>query len=164
MGGAEKKMNNDNNNKSKKKRQIEILLVEDNPGDIRLLKEALKEGKIIKNLNIVNDGEEALNYLHKQGRFLNSSSPDLILLDLNLPKKDGRELLKEIKQDDLLKKIPVIILTSSTVEKDIIEAYNDHATCYIVKPYLLDEVLNLTKKIEDFWFDFSLVKLPPNEQ
>lgn len=143
------------------KEQIEILLVEDNEGDIRLLKEAFKEGKTKKNLNVVNDGEEVLSYLRKEGRYANSLCPDLILLDLNLPKKDGRELLKELKQDESLKRIPIIILTSSTADEDILKVYNDHATCYITKPYGLDQVFEITKKIDDFWFSFNLMQLPP---
>lgn len=143
---------------------IDILLVEDNEGDIRLLKEAFKVGKTKKNLNVVSDGEKALSYLRKEGSYISSSRPDLIILDLNLPRKDGHEVLKAIKQDESLKRIPVIILTSSAANSDIIKVYNDYAICYIIKPYALDEVFNLTTKIEEFWFNFSLLKLPPHKR
>ncbi len=119
---------------SEKPKPINILLVEDNPADIRLTKEVLKEGKIRNVLNIVMDGEEALLYLKKEGHFKNAISPDIVLLDLNLPKKDGREVLAEIKSDDNLKCIPVIILTTSSAEQDILNTYAHHANCYIMKP------------------------------
>ena len=139
-------------------REIEILLVEDNPGDVRLTIEALKDGKIHNHLSVVSDGEEALAFLRRQGQYAKAPWPDLILLDLNLPKKDGREVLKEIKQEKDLKRIPVVILTTSTAEKDIIKTYDLHANCYINKPVDFDQFTNVVKSIEDFWF--TVVKLP----
>ena len=139
---------------------IEILLVEDNPGDIRLTQEALKEGKVRNNLNVAQDGVEALAFLNREGRYANASRPDVILLDLNLPKKDGREVLAEIKEDPDLRRIPVVILTTSQAEKDILQTYNLHANCYITKPVELDEFLEVVKAIDEFWL--TIVKLPPN--
>jgi two-component system, chemotaxis family, response regulator Rcp1 len=138
---------------------IEILLVEDNPGDVRLTIEALKEGRILNHLSVAEDGIEAMAFLHQEGRYKNAPKPDLILLDLNLPKKNGREVLAEIKVDPYLKSIPVVILTSSEAEKDIIATYNLHANCYITKPVDFDQFINVVRSIEDFWF--KLVKLPP---
>ncbi len=146
---------------SKRIRPVEILLVEDNPGDIRLTKEAMKEAKIINNLNVVEDGVEALAYLRKKGKFKDANRPDMILLDINLPKKNGREVLAEIKQDKNLKQIPVIILTVSKAEEDIIKTYELHANCFITKPVDMDQFIKVVKSIEDFWF--SIVKLPPNK-
>jgi CheY-like chemotaxis protein len=146
---------------SKGIRPVEILLVEDNPGDIRLTKEAMKEAKIINNLNVVEDGVEALAYLRKKGKFKDANRPDMILLDINLPKKNGREVLAEIKQDKNLKQIPVIILTVSKAEEDIIKTYELHANCFITKPVDMDQFIKVVKSIEDFWF--SVVKLPPNK-
>jgi len=142
-------------------RPVEILLVEDNPGDIRLTKEAMKEAKIINNLNVVEDGVDALAYLRKKGEFKGANRPDLILLDINLPKKNGREVLAEIKQDENLKLIPVVILTVSKAEEDIIKTYELHANCFITKPVDMDQFIKVVKSIEDFWF--SIVKLPPNK-
>jgi chemotaxis family two-component system response regulator Rcp1 len=139
-------------------RTIEILLVEDNPGDVRLTLEAFKEGSILNNFTVMNDGVEALAYLRQQGRYANSVLPDLILLDLNLPKKDGREVLAEIKTDAHLMKIPVVILTTSAAEEDIARAYSAHANCYITKPVDLDQFLRVVHSIESFWL--TLVKLP----
>jgi chemotaxis family two-component system response regulator Rcp1 len=139
-------------------RPIEILLVEDNPGDVRLTREALKEGKIANNLSVVKDGAEAILYLKKEDGYINTKSPDLILLDLNLPKKNGQEVLVAIKSDKDLKCIPVIILTSSKLEDDILETYENQANCYIVKPVDLKQFLEVVKSIEDFWF--TVVKLP----
>jgi CheY-like chemotaxis protein len=139
-------------------RTIEILLVEDNPGDARLTLEAFKEGKVSNNLTVMGDGVEALAYLRRQGRYANSPQPDLILLDLNLPKKDGREVLAEIKADEHLMKIPVIVLTTSAAEEDIARAYTRHANCYITKPVDLDQFLRVVQSIESFWL--TLVKLP----
>ncbi len=139
-------------------RTIEILLVEDNPGDARLTLEAFKEGKVSNNLTVMGDGVEALAYLRRQGRYANSAQPDLILLDLNLPKKDGREVLAEIKADEHLMKIPVIVLTTSAAEEDIARAYTRHANCYITKPVDLDQFLRVVQSIESFWL--TLVKLP----
>lgn len=137
---------------------IEILLVEDNPGDIRLTQEALKESKVKNNLTIARDGEEALEILRRQGEHSGNPQPDLILLDLNLPKMDGREVLEKIKNDEILKRIPVVILTTSKAEEDILKSYNLHANCYITKPVDLDQFLIIIKTIDEFWL--SIVKLP----
>ncbi len=144
-----------------KLRPVEILLVEDNPGDVRLIKEAFKGGKLINNLHVVGNGVEALAYLKKQGKFNDRPTPDLILLDLNLPKKDGRELLVEIKEDTQFKHIPVIVLTTSNAEADITESYKSRANCYITKPVEMNQFIKIVQSIEHFWF--SIVKLPPNE-
>ncbi len=138
--------------------QVEILLVEDNPGDIRLIVEVLKEGKISNHLNVVEDGEEALAYLRREGSYQDSIMPDIILLDLNLPKINGTEVLAEIKNDPLLKHIPVIILTTSEAEQDIAKAYDLHANCYITKPVDLEQFLTVVRSIENFWL--TIVKLP----
>ena len=137
---------------------IEILLVEDNPGDARLTIEALKEGKVLNNLNVVSDGVEALAYLRRQGTYAQAAKPDLILLDLNLPRVDGRQVLAEIKTDPSLMTIPVVVLTTSASEDDIARAYGSHANCYITKPVDLDQFLRVIQSIETFWL--SLVKLP----
>lgn len=137
---------------------IEILLVEDNPGDVRLETEALKEGKIFNRLSVVRDGAEAMEFLRKKGKFVDVETPDLILLDLNLPKKDGREVLAEIKADDDLKRIPVVVLTTSRNEEDVLKSYNLHANAYIVKPLDLEQFINAVRKIEDFWL--TVVRLP----
>jgi len=139
-------------------RAIEILLVEDNPGDVRLTLEAFKEGGVPNHFTVMNDGVEALAYLRQQGRYENSERPDLILLDLNLPKKDGREVLAEIKADQHLMKIPVVILTTSAAQEDIARAYGAHANCYITKPVDLNRFLRVVQSIESFWL--TLVKLP----
>lgn len=139
-------------------RPIEILLVEDNPGDARLAKEALKDAKVRNNLHLVMDGEKAMNFLYKRDEFENVPEPDLILLDLNLPKKDGREILAEVKKDAKLKKIPVVILTTSQAEQDILHSYDLYANCYINKPVDLDQFLHVVKTIENFWL--TIVKLP----
>ncbi|MDD4954784.1 MAG: response regulator [Candidatus Omnitrophica bacterium] len=139
---------------------VEILLVEDNPADVRLMVETLKEEKICNNLNVVVDGEEALMYLRKQGKFSKVKRPDLILLDLNLPKVDGREVLKEIKTDEKLKTIPVVILTVSKAEEDILKTYKLHANCYITKPVDLAQFSKVARAVNDFWL--TIVKLPPN--
>ncbi len=141
-------------------RTIEILLVEDNPGDARLTLEAFKDGRVLNNLTVMKDGVEALAYLRRQGPYANAKQPDLILLDLNLPRKDGREVLSEIKADEHLMKIPVIVLTTSAAEEDIARAYSRHANCYITKPVDLDQFLRVAQSIETFWL--SLVKLPTN--
>ncbi len=140
-------------------RPIEILLVEDNPGDVRLTKEALKEGKVMNVLNTVENGEEALAYLRRQGAYGQTTRPDLILLDLNLPRKSGQEVLAEIKDDPELKRIPVVILTVSEAEQDIVKSYNLHANCYITKPVNLEQFMEVIKTIEDFWL--TVVMLPP---
>jgi two-component system, chemotaxis family, response regulator Rcp1 len=139
-------------------RPIEILLVEDNPGDVRLTREALNEGKIANILSVVKDGAEAISYLKKEDVYADAISPDLILLDLNLPKKNGQEVLVEIKSDKSLKCIPIIILTSSKLEDDVLETYENQANCYIIKPVDLKQFLEVVKSIEDFWF--TVVKLP----
>ena len=137
---------------------VEILLIEDNPGDVRLTKEALKEGKVTNNLQVVKNGEEALDCLFQRGNFANCKRPDIILLDLNLPKIDGREVLKIIKTDGKLKQIPVVVLTTSKAEEDILKSYNYHANCYITKPIDMNEFLNVIRMTEDFWL--TIVKLP----
>ncbi|HEU0298396.1 MAG TPA: response regulator [Longimicrobium sp.] len=141
---------------------IEVLLVEDNPGDVRLTREALKEGKVHNNLSVVQDGVEALAFLRREGPHAAAPRPDVVLLDLNLPRKDGREVLAEIKADPALRTIPVVILTSSEAERDIVRAYALHANCYITKPVDLDQFITVVKSIEDFWF--TIVKLPPEPQ
>jgi CheY-like chemotaxis protein len=143
----------------KKIKCVEILLIEDNPGDVRLTIEALKESKILNNLNVVRDGDEAMAYLRKEGKY-KYSPPELILLDLNLPKKDGREVLADIKQDNNLKRIPVVILTTSIADEDILKTYQLHANCYISKPVNMEQFIKVVKSIGNFWF--SIVKLPPN--
>jgi chemotaxis family two-component system response regulator Rcp1 len=140
---------------------IEILLVEDSSGDVRLTIEALKEGKILNNLSLAKDGVEAMAFLRKEGIYADARRPDLILLDLNLPKKNGQEVLAEIKSDESLKSIPVVVLTISKLEEDILKTYENHANCYILKPVDLDQFLGVVKAIEDFWL--SIVKLPPND-
>ena len=137
---------------------IDILLVEDNAGDSRLAVEALKESKLRNNLHIVTDGMEAMDFLFKRGKHAQVPRPDLILLDLNLPKKDGREVLAEIKADPDLKRIPVVILTISKAEEDVLKTYNLHANCFITKPLDLDQFVTVVKSIEDFWL--TIVKLP----
>ena len=139
---------------------IEILLVEDNPGDVRLTREALKEGKVYSNLHTVKDGVEAMEFLRRQGRYSSVPRPDIILLDLNLPKKDGREVLQEIKTDDVLKRIPVVVLTTSKAEEDVLRTYNLHANCYVTKPVDLEKFIIVVKSIDVFWL--TVVTLPPN--
>jgi chemotaxis family two-component system response regulator Rcp1 len=138
--------------------EIEILLVEDNPGDARLTAEALKEAKVRNKLSHVDDGEEALAFLRQQGKHAGARRPDLILLDLNLPRKDGREVLAEIKRDEHLKRIPVVILTTSQSEDDILRAYNLNANCYVSKPVDLDQFIKVVTTIKEFWL--TIVKLP----
>jgi len=137
---------------------IDILLVEDNEGDIRLTKEALHESKLRNRLYTVADGEQALDFLRRKGRFSDVIRPDLILLDLNLPKKDGFEVLAEIKDDKELKRIPVVILTTSDAENDILQSYSLHANCFIKKPVGFEQFISVVASIEDFWF--SIIKLP----
>ncbi len=137
---------------------IEILLVEDNPGDVRLIKEVFKDAKIFNSMQVAYDGEAAMDILRKLDQYKDAANPDLILLDLNLPKKDGREVLREIKNDERLKCIPVVILTTSNAEEDLIETYKMNANCYITKPVDLDQFINVVKSIENFWL--SIVKLP----
>ena len=135
-------------------------MVEDNPGDVRLAKEALADSKVKNKIYSVGDGVEALAFLRKQGKYADMPHPDLILLDLNLPKKDGREVLAEIKCDKNLKRIPVVILTVSSAEEDILKTYDLHANCYITKPIDLNQFIKVVKSIEDFWL--TIVKLPPD--
>lgn len=141
-------------------RAIEILLVEDNPGDVRLTQEALKENKIRNNLHVAKDGVEAMKFLRKMNGHSGSPRPDLILLDLNLPKKDGREVLTEIKTDEKLRSIPVVILTTSDAEDDVAKAYQMYANCYVRKPIDLNRFIEVVRIIENFWL--SIVELPPN--
>lgn len=138
---------------------VEILLVEDNPGDVRLTIEALKDAKMKNNLNIVGDGAEAMAFLRREGKYAAAPRPDLILLDLNLPKKDGREVLAEIKGAEDLKRIPVVVLTTSQAEEDILKTYGLHANCYVTKPVDLDQFIRVIKSLESFWL--TIVKLPP---
>jgi two-component system, chemotaxis family, response regulator Rcp1 len=138
---------------------VEILLVEDNAGDVRLTREALHEGKVYNNLHWAKDGVEALEFLRREGKHTEAPRPDIILLDLNLPKKDGREVLAEIKGDDQLKQIPVVILTTSKAEEDVLRSYALHANCYITKPVDLDKFILVVKSIDRFWL--TVVTLPP---
>lgn len=140
-------------------RPIEILLVEDNPGDVRLTIEAFKEGKVRNNLSVARDGVEALSFLRKEGAQAQATRPDLILLDLNLPRKDGRELLAEIKADESLKRIPIVILTTSHAEEDVLRTYDLHANCYITKPVDFEQFISVVQSIDDFWL--TVVRLPP---
>jgi chemotaxis family two-component system response regulator Rcp1 len=140
-------------------RPIEILLVEDNPGDVRLTKEALREAKVCNRIHTVYDGAEALAFLNRESSYINVPSPDLILLDLNLPKKDGREVLASIKANEKIRRIPVVVLTTSKSEEDIVKSYELQASCYVTKPVDLDQFLEVVKSIGDFWL--AVVKLPP---
>ncbi|WNG23629.1 response regulator [Cystobacter fuscus] len=142
-------------------RPIEILLVEDNPGDVRLTIEALKEGKVSNRLSVARDGVEALAFLRREGPHASAPRPDLILLDLNLPRRDGREVLAEIKADARLRRIPVVVLTTSKAEEDILRTYDLHANCYINKPVDLDQFISVVRSIDDFWL--SVVRLPGGE-
>jgi chemotaxis family two-component system response regulator Rcp1 len=138
---------------------IDILMVEDNPGDARLTQEALKESKMMNNLHHVRDGVEAMEFLRREGKYKDAPIPDIILLDLNLPRKDGREVLAELKGMPRLKNIPVVVLTTSDAEQDILMSYNLHANCYITKPVDLEKFIEIVQGIENFWL--SIVKLPP---
>jgi CheY-like chemotaxis protein len=140
---------------------VQILLVEDNEGDILLTKEALEEAKILINLSVVKDGKEAIDFVNKQGKYTTVPLPDLILLDVNLPKKNGHEVLKDLKENNKLKHIPVIMLTTSSSEKDINQSYNNYVNCYITKPVEVDEFIAIVAAIENFWI--SIVKLPINK-
>jgi len=137
---------------------IDILLVEDNPGDIRLTREVFKEGKVRNNLHVCCDGEEAMDYLQLRGKYADAVRPDLVLLDLNLPRKDGRQVLQEVKQDPILRTIPIVILTTSAAEQDILRSYNLHANCYITKPVDLNQFVRVVNYIQDYWLE--IVKLP----
>jgi CheY-like chemotaxis protein len=141
---------------------VDILLVEDNAGDVRLTKEVLRDSKVRNNLMVAVNGDEALCCLRKQGKYKDANRPDLILLDLNLPIKDGRQVLAEIKEDPDLKRIPVVILTTSKAEEDILKTYNLHANCYVTKPVDLDQFVTVVKSLEDFWL--AIVKLPNHKQ
>jgi two-component system response regulator len=148
--------NNDTTNLQS--RPAEILLVEDNSADIRLTREALKSGRVLQSLNVVTDGMQAMAYLRKEGEFARAATPDLVLLDLNLPKKDGREVLAEIKADPALKLIPVVILTTSSEEEDVVKAYGLRANCYITKPVDYQQFVKIVQNVETFWF--TVVTLP----
>ena len=139
-------------------KELQILLVEDNPGDVGLVQEAFKEGRLRNRLWVAEDGEEALEFLRHQGKHANAPVPDLVLLDLNLPKKDGREVLDDIKSDPVLRQIPIIVLTTSNSEADVHRAYSLHANCYLTKPVEMDDFLDKVRAIEDFWL--TLVRLP----
>ena len=141
-----------------KNQPIDILLVEDNPGDERLTREALKEGKVYSNLHWVKDGVEAMAFLRREGKYAAAPRPEIILLDLNLPRKDGREVLEEVKADDRLRRIPVVILTTSKAEEDVLRTYNLHANCYVTKPVDLEKFIEVVKSIDDFWL--TVVTLP----
>jgi CheY-like chemotaxis protein len=143
-------------------RPIDILLVEDNPGDVRLTQELLRDSKVRNTLVAVSNGVEALALLRREGRYRDAARPDLILLDLNLPRKDGREVLAEVKQDLELKRIPVVVLTSSKAEADVLKTYNLHANCYVTKPVGLEQFATVVKSIEDFWL--SIVRYPPDHK
>lgn len=143
-------------------RPIEILLVEDNPGDIDLAKEAFAMGKLHNTLRVVQDGVTAMDYLHRKGQYSGAPRPDLIILDLNLPKKDGRQVLAEIKEDEQLKRIPVVILTTSRAEEDVLKTYNLHANCFITKPIDVKQFLHVVQSIKDFWL--TIVVLPNGDE
>jgi len=138
-------------------KKAEVLLVEDNPGDIRLIQEAFQEGDIFSHLNIARDGEQAMAYLRRQGVYSNCPRPAFILLDLNLPRKDGREVLAEIKEDKLLRQIPVVILSTSTNDEDVCRAYDLHANCYVPKPLDMDQLVQLGRSLEEFWLTTVLL-------
>jgi chemotaxis family two-component system response regulator Rcp1 len=139
-------------------RPVEFLLAEDNPGDVRLTKEALRESKISNNLNVVPDGVEAMAFLRREGKYADAPRPDVILLDLNLPKKDGREVLAEVKADPVLRLIPVVIITSSEAEQDVLKTYELYANCYVTKPVDLEQFIKVIQSIETFWL--TIVTLP----
>lgn len=143
-------------------RPADFLLVEDNPGDVRLTQEALKNHKVKNNLHVVTDGEEAMDFLRRRGEHQNAPRPDIILLDLNLPKKDGREVLAEIKSDPDLKTIPVVVITSSEAEQDIVKSYNLNANCYVTKPVDLDQFIKVVQSVNEFWL--TIVKLPSSSK
>lgn len=149
---------NENENILKWSRPVEILLVDDNPADVTLTQEAFSDNKLCNNLSVVNDGVEAMDFLRKSGQYASVPTPDIILLDLNMPRKDGREVLGEIKADDVLKYIPVVIMTVSKDDKDILESYRLHANCYIKKPVKFAEFVEVVRSLENFWF--SVVTLP----
>lgn len=139
---------------------VDILLVEDNPADVRLTLEALKESRVLTNLHVVGDGVAAMAFLRREGEYQKAPRPDLVLLDLNLPRKDGRQVLAEVKADDDLKRIPVAVLTTSQAEEDVVRSYDLHANCYVTKPVDLDQFLHVVRTINEFWL--TIVKLPPH--
>ena len=138
---------------------VEILLAEDNPGDVKLTQKALEEGRLVNNLSVVNDGVEAMTFLRNEGEYADAPRPDLVLLDLNMPRKDGREVLEEIKADEELRRIPVVVLTSSDAEEDVVRSYELHANAYLTKPVDFDGFLETLGRLEEFWL--QVVKLPP---
>ena len=140
-------------------RPVEIMVVEDNPGDVRLTQEALKESKVLNTLSVARDGVDAMAFLRREGEHVDAPRPDLILLDLNMPRMDGKEFLSLVKADDDLKRIPVVVLTSSEAEADILKSYDLHANCYVTKPVDLDQFMRVIRNVEEFWL--SIVKLPP---
>ena len=142
-------------------RPVEILLVEDNPGDVVLTQEALEENKILNHLSVVRDGVEAMAFLRREDEYANAPRPDVVLLDLNLPRMDGREVLARVKNDEQLRRIPIVVLTTSGAEEDVLKSYDYHANCYITKPTDLEQFITVVKSIEHFWF--SIVTLPPGE-
>ena len=144
---------------SEQKRAVEILLAEDNPGDVKLTEKALDQGQITNNLHVVNDGVETLQFLRGVGEYADTPQPDLILLDLNMPRKDGEDVLKEIKDDPDLRRIPVVVLTSSDAEEDIVKSYDLHANAYLKKPVDFNGFLDVVDRLEDFWLE--VVRLPP---
>ena len=143
-------------------RAIEILLVEDNPGDVRLTKEALRDGRVRNHISVAKDGVQALSFLRRDAGYEDAPTPDLILLDLNLPRKSGREVLKEIKSDPNLKAIPIVVLTTSSADQDVLHSYDLHANCYITKPVDFDQFITVVRSIEGFWL--TVVKLPSGRQ
>jgi CheY-like chemotaxis protein len=142
-------------------RAVRILLVEDNPADVRLTREALKHAKVRNEISVAQDGEEALEFLRREGRHAQAKRPDVVLLDLNLPRKGGLEVLREVKEDAELRRIPIVIITSSKAEQDIVKSYNLHANCYVTKPVDLEQFLEVVRSVEDFWL--SIVRLPPSD-
>jgi len=140
-------------------RPVEILMVEDSPSDVCVTRETLKDSKLLNHISVVNDGEEAMAFLRREGKYVKATRPDLILLDLNLPKKNGLEVLAEVKADEQLRRIPVVVLTTSSAEQDILKTYDLHANCYITKPVDLNQFSAVVKTIEEFWF--TIVRLPP---
>jgi CheY-like chemotaxis protein len=139
----------------------DVLLVEDNPSDVRLTREAMKEGRVLTNLHVVGDGQAAIDFLQRKGQYANAPRPDLVLLDLNLPKKSGREVLAEIKNDPSLMTIPIVVLTTSKAEEDIVKTYQLHANCFITKPVDLDKFIAVVQQVENFWL--QVVRLPGAE-
>jgi two-component system response regulator len=139
---------------------IDILLVDDDQGDVLLTTKALHQGKLVNKIHVAHDGVEAMEFLRREGAFANAPRPDLIFLDLNMPRKDGREVLEEIKHDDELRAIPVVVLTTSDADRDILHSYHLHANCYVTKPVGMDQFLNVVRDIQGYWF--SVVKLPPH--